>query len=680
MPASPSSSEPVPSSAAPRRAPFYATASARPFSRSALARQSVHSLPSIQHLQHGFAKLGLLAETDAEADKGAPRVGRSGDRRRSRRRGSTALDGSTTALDEHDGERESDRAKALQALGPEPERPVVDDRPAWQRAEEAAAKETAVRDVAQLRSNALDVLDAVYTSWNLSPPPLPFRRPSSSYSSHHQSTPPYPLLTEHVLPAAAPSPPPDLTSLLALTTLAIRSLQSYLVALPSPSPSFTSTSAPAPAHPPTSRLSTAARPRTSLALPFADAPDPSPSASPATLTPLELQDLRAAGEAKGERAEEEEEKEEERLWSEVRRRAWDVLGMVRELEREVEGDRKEVTEQKARDQGEQAKGGNGDGQVDSVDSPLADEQRSPTSPPHSPTGLADGSLDAARPNQVAAAPSAHQTALVQRWADAAAAVLRRSGGTGARRGRVSDASAGGEEGVDRVEEGAVYGREEAAEEEEEEGLPAWAREEGWDDGLARAYAIICAVLSASQTADLPDPASSRDAFLDALSDGVILSHAFNAVLRLPSLSRPFGFLPPASIHTFASPPTPAGSADMVRALSTASNSSDAGGAGGERVGATFRRAENLAQWAAALKHRYALSLGPPAFDARLVAARRPFSDTVNEGAPGEWREMLGGAVGAWAGAAASEAREVWDEERERGPGARGGHIPGVAEG
>ncbi|GJN87629.1 hypothetical protein Rhopal_000584-T1 [Rhodotorula paludigena] len=548
MPASPSSSfEPPPSSAAPRRAPFYATA--------ALSRQSVHSLPSIQHLQHGFAKLGLLAEADAEADKGAPGVGRTGDRRRSRPRGSTALGGSTTSVDEHDEQRESDRAKVLQALGPEPERPVVDDRPAWQRAEEAAEKETAVRDVAQLRSNAIDALDAVCTS-----------RP--------------------------------------------------------------------PAH-----------------------------------------NLRGAEDRGGERGEEEGEEEEERLWGEVRRRAWDVLGMVRELEREME-DGNEESEERHRVREEwQGRGREGDQQVESVDSPFADEQRSSTSSSRSPTGPADNTSDDSRRSQVAAAPSAVQTALVQRWADAAAAVLRRSGGSGARRGRVSDASAGGEESAERVGEGAGGGREEGAE--EEEGLPAWAREEGWDDGLARAHAIICAVLPASQIADLPDPTSSRDALLDALSDGVLLSHAFNAVLRLPSLSRPFGFLPPASIHTFASPPTPAGSADMVRALSTASNSSDAGGAGGERVGVTFRRAENLAQWAAALKHRYALSLGPPAFDARLVAARRPLSDTVNEGAPSDWRKMLGGAVGAWAGAAASEAREVWDEERECGTGAGGGHTPGV---
>ena len=126
---------------------------------------------------------------------------------------------------------------------------------------------------------------------------------------------------------------------------------------------------------------------------------------------------------------------------------------------------------------------------------------------------------------------------------------------------------------------------------------------------------------------------------------------------------------------------------MSRTASTASD-------GGERVGATFRRAENLGQWSAcgaspsrlsfvralygrprscrsstdaprrpltarrALKHRYALTLGPPPFDARLVAARKPDSGA-------EWREMLALAVEAWSEAVACEAREVQSERGRR---------------
>lgn len=77
------------------------------------------------------------------------------------------------------------------------------------------------------------------------------------------------------------------------------------------------------------------------------------------------------------------------------------------------------------------------------------------------------------------------------------------------------------------------------------------------------------------------------------SDGTLLCHSFNSILRQSPFSRPWGFIPSSSIHVF--PPAALGqSTGMERTASAASATSD----GGERVGSTFRRAENLAQWSA----------------------------------------------------------------------------------
>ncbi|BGP23619.1 cytoplasm protein [Rhodotorula toruloides] len=183
-------------------------------------------------------------------------------------------------------------------------------------------------------------------------------------------------------------------------------------------------------------------------------------------------------------------------------------------------------------------------------------------------------------------------------------------------------------------------------------VPEWAMKDGWEDSLSRAYAIIVAQLSDDQTAALPDPSEDRAGSLDALSNGYLLCLSYNATLRLSS-PHPFGFISPSSIHPF--PLSLSSSTEMYR---TASSANDGGGRG-EKIGQTFRRAENLRLWAGALKHRYNLALvGPPPFDPKVVAARR------EEG----WRDGLEQAVGEWADIVAKEVRGEEALTRENGAG------------
>ncbi|GAA5945549.1 hypothetical protein JCM3775_002626 [Rhodotorula graminis] len=566
-----------PTASSSTRSRFFATASSRPFSRSALQRQSVHTLPSIHHLQHGFAKLGLLAQAHPRA---APPP----------RRTSSSSNGVLQPL-EHESAVDGDGG-AIDELGPQPDKPVVDLRMPWER-DEALTRSAVLKDEAQLRSEAYEALDAVCDCWSIAPGSTrpPCRPSSSSTMSRNPSTAsaitPMSPADDTSFPSSADDANlPLVPTLLATTTLAVRAIQAFAVSLPSP-------------------------------------PAPSRAGTESAENPLIV----------------------------LRRTSLDVLGMLREIEARyrlpgtVGTDDAAVarpstlTSEAGDDQGARATG------HAEVTAPHGDPASQTASP--EPQYRVDVELSALE----------REAALVERWVRAVEDELERSetrvrAAAGAGRRRSS---------VRADEEGQVGGRTVEGGEGRAEALPDWARDTGWPDGLVRAYAIMVADASAS-TAEhaLPDPADDWCGFLDALSDGTLLLESFNNVLRHSPWSRPFGFVPSSSIHVF--PPLAAvgiigssggpASSSMSRTASAASD-------GGERVGATFRRAENLGQWSAALKHRYALSLGPPPFDIRLIAARRPESAA-------EWREMLAGAVEGWAGAVASEASEVESERQRRG--------------
>ncbi|BGP46951.1 hypothetical protein JCM10450v2_002803 [Rhodotorula kratochvilovae] len=541
-------------SAAGSRSRFYTTSSSRPFSRSALQRQSVHTLPSIKHLQHGFAKMGILAERN-QVDAAAQGTGGLAARRKS----SGALQPLVTMSEARGGGED-----VLDELGPQPDKPEVDLRMPWEREQTQTGR--TLKDAKQLRAETVEAIDAVCDCWSIQPDPSRPRssRRSSSFAvtgtaSSASDAPP-------LSPLDSPTTDlPLIPTLLATTTLAVRAIQALAVSLPSLSP--TGPPPPSPRKPNPLDVSTAARPRTSLALPF------SVSSAPAPWTAGGKGKERAGGVA-GEG--------EDPLLG-LRRTSLDVLGMLREVEA-----RYRLPAVASSSSGLLALP-LGD-EVTVVDSPL--DLNAP--PPRPPAPAPSASL-------AAPAPPAHAPPQYRTDVD----------------------------------------------------LSSLASEAELVERWVRAVEPILAHVPLALRDGLPDPAVDREGFLNFLSDGTLLCRSYNALLRSP-LARPFGFLPSSSIHVFPSSAA-AGpeSAGMARTLSAASTGSESG----ERVGGTFRRAENLGQWAAALKHRYALPL--PSFDARAIAARRP---------EGDWRAMLADAVAAWADAVAREAREVW---REQGGGAEG---------
>ncbi|KAG9045332.1 hypothetical protein FS837_006495 [Tulasnella sp. UAMH 9824] len=138
-------------------------------------------------------------------------------------------------------------------------------------------------------------------------------------------------------------------------------------------------------------------------------------------------------------------------------------------------------------------------------------------------------------------------------------------------------------------------------EEEEDGefedgdLAEWARRDRFaGDVLARLWAILSAHLPPQLLKHLPSYTSSadREAFLIRLSDGQLLCHAYNAVVRRSR--KQWGFIGAASIH------------DII-ALEAKQKETDAK----KVIGWTFRRMENLRLWAAALKLRHLVALAPP---------------------------------------------------------------------
>ncbi|GAA6034411.1 hypothetical protein JCM8097_002712 [Rhodosporidiobolus ruineniae] len=643
----------------------YATHSSRAFSRSAEKRQSVMALPSIQHLQHNFARLAL---DNSKPRSVAEMVGGplSVEERKEARRKSALL---RRASAQHAGElveeleEAEDEGAAGDLLGPAPEKPEVDTRFPWEKDEGLSGP--AVRSEQELRADVLQGLEAVCERWGLiahlsltslsrSPTPSSRRLSRSSYSGTSSPDPSRSASPALFLSASSsaqrPTSPfsdtsaattedkdvPFVLDLLTTTTSAIRAVQAYVVALPSSTfssfPSSTSSSA-APLGSsdaanrstgdgrddlPHLRLSTAARPRTSLALPVSVSSSSSSSST-------------AKGKARTAEGEEPE------LLAELRRRSLEVLGVLRELE--------------------------GRFRLPPPNSHAGDEKENEGERAYDPAVSLAEVLDAAE-------KEAEEQ--VKGWVEVVGRVLE--GASKARSGRRRRGR--------RSEEGGVS--EEEGDEEEE--VPEWAREAVEGDGLARAHALLLAHASylPPSLSSLPPSytSSSRSLFLHTLSSGTLLCHAYNATLRHSS-PRPFGFIPASSVHAIPLEAAEgegdgegARSAGMVREASAASADSETGEGRG-KVGGTFRRVENLRVWAAALKFRYALPLvfpsaaplslpsspalssAPPSsapspsenallFDPRLVARQEEGSG---------WEEMLERVVEAWAGAVGREWRE-----------------------
>ncbi|GAA6008535.1 hypothetical protein JCM10207_007148 [Rhodosporidiobolus poonsookiae] len=649
FPSTESSDSPAPTPPKPPRRP-YATHSSREFSRSALARQSVTALPSIKHLQHNFARLGLQGQSQA-AGAGQPRSvaemvgGLSADEVREARRKSSALRRSLawaegTLAEEDEGEHEGAEAWDL---GPEPEKPQVDARLPWEKDDAGPA----VMGERALRDEVLEVLESVCDRWGLIAhltPSHPSRRLSrSSYSASSSASPvpsraaspaqflsslspslperPYsPLLGSDTDAASTASSstaePPLVLDLLTSTTAAVRAVQRYVVALPAsafaPPPSPSAVGAPLgdatnrPAQElPHLLLSTSSRPRPRSSLAGETAQK---DAAPA---------------------------EEADVVVRLRRRSLDVLGLLRDVEARYRLPSSTSS-------------------TNTPDAAPSEAQNEVAYTAH-PTLTLDTLLDAF--------PAAEET--LGAWVEAVDGVLQVRGRAERRRG-----SAGEEDG-------------------EGEELPEWAREEGFEDGLARAHALLLShapLLPApfpSLLSSTPSSSLSSPALLALLRNGDCLCHAYTAVLRHSS-GRAFGFLRAERVHGLPVPVPGEGEDGQGEgeAGGEAMSREASSGAEGKKVGGTFRRIENLRMWAAALKFRYALPLVlPPSstssttaapslptspdpstssasssslaadstqigFDPRLIATR-------GEG----WDTMLARAVGAWAEAVGRERRE-----------------------
>ncbi|GAA5858435.1 hypothetical protein JCM1840_001203 [Sporobolomyces johnsonii] len=687
---------PAPAQPKPKRA-LYSSRTSQPFARSALKRQSVMALPSIAHLQHTYAKLGLGNAPIAGRNVGEM-VGALGveERREARRRSNAiraSLTGGEGALEEEqEGDSQED---GEEMLGPEPEKPEVDTRMPWEKTGEAGRT---VKDEKELRREVLQGMENVCDKWglitHLSASHPMRRRSRSSYSTSPTSlNPPSSSGASTAVPSRAASPTPMqqhltvdrpfspfseaesaattsssseiplILDLLTTTTSAIRSVQRFVVALPSSSSLHVSTSHPSAPSPADEhlRISTAARPRTSLALPV--------SVSSAPMGRSFSSSSSGEGKEKGtEGASEEGVRKmdgDELLLATLRKKSLEVLGMLRDLE-----GRYRLPSLSGEDEVAASP-------VDISAPPLTLPLSQPDSTPASSPDSEDPTPIPRYSDTPTLSDVDPQADLVRDWVEVVDQVL--SARERQRRRRRARRSGGGEGESEEEEEG-------EGEEGDGEEVPEWARKEGYADPLDRAYSILVGHLPLDLARTLPNPSATRqnrESFLDALSNGHLLCLSYNIVLR-DSSTRPFGFIPASSIHSFPVPilaPSPAPgpgpeSAGMVRTASSQS-SEGAGGQGDEqggkkerekgleRVGQTFRRMENLRVWAAALKFRYSLSLGhipssptsseEPAFDPRLIAARKDDSN---------WRGMLRRAVGEWAEAVGREAREETEMEVE----------------
>ncbi|GAA5945783.1 hypothetical protein JCM10213_002726 [Rhodosporidiobolus nylandii] len=607
----------------------YQKKSDRAFARSALQRQSVMALPSIRSLQRGFSRLALASETEAETGRAKSIAEMVGgpmsleEKREARRRSSAArasLGASTVEEEEEIAEDdEEDEGRAERDL-----------RLPWEK-EDAAV----VKTEQELRREVLEGLEGVCERWGLiahlpslsssSPSGLSRRLSRSSHASASTSTSSSAEPSRSASPSLFLSPHPDarplspfsdatdITSasapdvplvldLLALTTSAIRAAQAYVVALPastfssaSPSPSTAAAARPAlGASDAANRRSSHGDDLPHLRLSTAARP----RTSVVGAVPLSREAKGKGKEAEGEEA---------GCLREMRQTSLEVLGLLREVE------------------------GRYRLSASSSFTSTPDEGDQAAVAPEYPSSL---TLDAI----LEAFPQAEEQ--VAAWVEAVDAVLQNAGSVRKARGRRSDVS------PDKDDRG------------EEREMPPWAVEEVEGGSLARAHLLFLSHAahhpspSAVPSSPPLDPAA-RLAFLSALSSGSLLCHAYNAVLRHSS-ARPFGFIPPQSVHAL---PQGAEGGEMERADSAMSEGEE------RKVGGTYRRAENLRLWAGALKFRYSLPLllqsssssaacpsspSPSAgdaalvFDAKLVARKEPGWDAMLERAVDAWAEAVGG--------------------------------------
>ncbi|KAF8519303.1 hypothetical protein JB92DRAFT_2786835 [Gautieria morchelliformis] len=143
-------------------------------------------------------------------------------------------------------------------------------------------------------------------------------------------------------------------------------------------------------------------------------------------------------------------------------------------------------------------------------------------------------------------------------------------------------------------------------EEDEEGedgvdddeLPDWAKRSKFvDDPLARLLSLLVALLPSELLPLLPPPSNiDKSTLVYKLSSGQILCTAYNIAVR--KSRKPWGYITPAAIH------------DIAMLESQASDDAEADKEK-KRNGWTFRRTDNLRLWAAALKLRYMVPIGPP---------------------------------------------------------------------
>lgn len=141
----------------------------------------------------------------------------------------------------------------------------------------------------------------------------------------------------------------------------------------------------------------------------------------------------------------------------------------------------------------------------------------------------------------------------------------------------------------------------------------------------------------------------RKKFLAELSDGQVLCHGYNGALRRSA--RPWGFIQSSSVHDVKAEEEAyyeaLGDKEKETADGAGAEAGSGSGASTRRPGWTFRRAENLKRFCAAIALRYNVrgATASPTFEAVEVARRE-----------GNWERMLEGVVGAWVSKVIEEER------------------------
>ncbi|CAL1702604.1 unnamed protein product [Somion occarium] len=133
---------------------------------------------------------------------------------------------------------------------------------------------------------------------------------------------------------------------------------------------------------------------------------------------------------------------------------------------------------------------------------------------------------------------------------------------------------------------------------EDDDLPEWARRSAFqDDPLARAYALLQALLPSSLQPLLPSSSSDRIAFLTCLASGQLPCIAYNVGVRRSR--KPWGYVSKDAIHDIAMLESQQVEGDTQEQRERA------------KKGWTFRRTDNLRLWSAALKLRYMIPIITP---------------------------------------------------------------------